>query len=166
MLIFLILASFWLRKTSNLQLSDNFGHDLLILLSLVSFWLSKTGQIWGFWRVSSECMEGMAYLTCILTTFFNCLYFGHGLLIFSILVVFWLSETSQMCSFRAFSWECMAGIGWTNLWKKQKKLILPYENYPVTERGISLTAVLSDFSRFLFFIKISITLVNPISYSD
>ena len=116
MLILLILASFWLRKTSNLQFPDNFGHDLLILLILVSFWLSKTGQIWGFWRVSSECMEGMAYLTCILTTFFNCLHFGNGLLIFSILVVFWLCETSQMCSFRAFFWECMTGIGLTNLW--------------------------------------------------
>ena len=36
----------------------------------------------------------------------NCLHFGHGLLIFLILTVFWLSETSQICSFGAFSSEC------------------------------------------------------------
>ena len=46
---------------------------------------------------------------------FNCLHFGHGLLIFLILTVFWLSETSQICSFWVFSWECIGGIGWTNL---------------------------------------------------
>ena len=46
---------------------------------------------------------------------FNWLYFGPGLLIFLIfliLVVFQLSETSQICSFQAFYWDCMEGIGW------------------------------------------------------
>ena len=43
---------------------------------------------------------------------FNGLHFGHGLLIFFILGVFWLSETSQICSFRPFTWECMGGLGY------------------------------------------------------
>ena len=51
------------------------------------------------------------YPDCI----FNCLHFGHGLLIFLILTVFWLSEASQICSFGEFSCECIGGIGWTNL---------------------------------------------------
>ena len=42
------------------------------------------------------------YPDCIV----NCLHFGHGLLIFLILTVFWLSETSQICSFGAFSSKC------------------------------------------------------------
>ena len=46
---------------------------------------------------------------------FNCLHISHGLSIFVILTVFWLSETSQICSFVAFSWECTGEIGWTNL---------------------------------------------------
>ena len=51
------------------------------------------------------------YPDCI----FNCWHFGHGLLIFLILTVFWLSEASQICSFGEFSCECIGGIGWTNL---------------------------------------------------
>ena len=46
---------------------------------------------------------------------FNCLHFGHGLLIFIILMVFWLSETRIICSYQVFSWECIGGIGWTYL---------------------------------------------------
>ena len=51
------------------------------------------------------------YPDCI----FNCLHFGHGLLIFLILMVFWLSETSQICSLGAFSWDYIGGIDSTNL---------------------------------------------------
>ena len=39
----------------------------------------------------------------------NWLYSGYGQLI---LVPFLLSETGQMCSLQAFSWQCMRGIGW------------------------------------------------------
>ena len=35
------------------------------------------------------------------------LVYGHGLLIFLILVQFWLSETGQIWGFWAFPWECM-----------------------------------------------------------
>ena len=42
----------------------------------------------------------------------NWLHSGHGQLIFLILAPFLLSETCQMCSFQAFSWQCMGGIGW------------------------------------------------------
>ena len=42
----------------------------------------------------------------------NWLHSGHGQLIFLILAPFLLSETGQMCSFQAFSWQCMGGIGW------------------------------------------------------
>ena len=46
---------------------------------------------------------------------FNCLHFGHGLLIFLILAGIWLRETSHIWSFQAFSWERIGGIGWSNL---------------------------------------------------
>ena len=39
----------------------------------------------------------------------NWLYSSYGQLI---LAPFLLSETGQMCSFQAFSWQCMGGIGW------------------------------------------------------
>ena len=54
------------------NLLNFFVHGLLIFLLLASFWLSETGHIWGLWQFSSECMGGMACnLTCwcILTTF-------------------------------------------------------------------------------------------------
>ena len=96
----------------------NFGHRLLIFLILASFWLSETGQIWGLWQLSSECMGGIACnLTCwcILTSFSTAYFLWHGLLIFLILAGIWLSQTSHICSFQAFSWERIGGIVWTNL---------------------------------------------------
>ena len=45
---------------------------LLIFLILALFWLSETGQIWGFRAFPGECMEGMAWnfaRWCTLTTF-------------------------------------------------------------------------------------------------
>ena len=109
-----------LMYPDHLQNLLNFVPGLLIFLVLASFWLSETGQIWGLRQFSSECMGGMACnwtCWCILTTFslFNCLHFGHGLWIFLILAGIWLSETSQNCSFQAYFWECIRGIGWTNL---------------------------------------------------
>ena len=92
----------------------DFGHHLLIFLILASFWLSETGQIWGFWRFSSECMGGMAWnLTCrCILTAFSTVYILVMVCWFS---SFWLSETSQICSFWVFSWGCIGRIGWTNL---------------------------------------------------
>ena len=70
----------------------------------------------------------------------NCVHFGHGLLIFLILTVFWLSETSQICSSWAFSGEYIAGIAWTDLviseemekkhFKHTKSIQSPSGGYP------------------------------------
>ena len=49
-----------------------YGRGLLIFLILALFWLSETGQIWGFRAFPGERMEGMAWnfaRWCILTTF-------------------------------------------------------------------------------------------------
>ena len=49
-----------------------YGRGLLIFLVLALFWLSETGQIWGFRAFPGEHMEGMAWNFahwCILTTF-------------------------------------------------------------------------------------------------
>ena len=40
----------------------------------------------------------------------NWLDFGHRLLIFFILAMFWLSETGQICDFRAFPFEHIGGL--------------------------------------------------------
>ena len=42
----------------------------------------------------------------------NWLVYGHGLLIFLILALFWLSETGQIWGFRAFPGERMKGMAW------------------------------------------------------
>ena len=49
-----------------------YGLGLLIFLILALFWLSETGQIWGFRAFPRERMEGMAWnfaRWCSLTTF-------------------------------------------------------------------------------------------------
>ena len=42
----------------------------------------------------------------------NRVVYGHGLLIFPILALFWLSETGQIWGFRAFLGERMEGMAW------------------------------------------------------
>ena len=42
----------------------------------------------------------------------NWLVYGHGLLIFLILALFWHSETGQIWGFRAFPGERMEGMAW------------------------------------------------------
>ena len=49
-----------------------YGYGLLIFLILALFWLSETGQILGFRAFPGECMEEMVWnfaRRCILTTF-------------------------------------------------------------------------------------------------
>ena len=49
-----------------------YGHDLLIFLILALFWLCETGQIWGFRAFPGERTEEMTWNFahwCILTTF-------------------------------------------------------------------------------------------------
>ena len=79
----------------------------------------------------------------------NWLLLGHGLLVFLILAPFWLSETSQMCSFAGIlmtmyernrpKFVMFVSILW--YLQKLKRQILAHENYPVTERRVSLTTV-------------------------
>ena len=47
------------------------------------------------------------YMLMYLDRLQNWLVYGHGLLIFLILVLFWLSETGQIWGFRAFPGECI-----------------------------------------------------------
>ena len=47
------------------------------------------------------------YMLMYLDRLQNWLVYGHGLLIFLILALFWLSETGQIWGFRAFPEECM-----------------------------------------------------------
>ena len=92
LLIFLILALFWLgfpviswrthegnglkfcmlMYLDHLQNWLDFGLGLLNFVILALFWLSETGQIWGFRAFPGERMEEMAWdlaCWCILTTF-------------------------------------------------------------------------------------------------
>ena len=52
------------------------------------------------------------YMLMYLDHLQNWLVYGHGLLIFLILALFWLSETGQIWCFRAFPGECMEEIAW------------------------------------------------------
>ena len=82
---------------------------------LALFWLSETGQIWGFRAFPAECMEGIGLKYCMLMYLDhlqNWLVYGHGLLIFQILALFWLSETGQIWGFREFPGERIKGMAW------------------------------------------------------
>ena len=52
------------------------------------------------------------YMLMYLDHLQNWLVYGYGLLIFLILALFWLSETGQILSFRAFPGERMEQIDW------------------------------------------------------
>ena len=52
------------------------------------------------------------YMLMYLDHLQNWLVYGHGLLIFLILALFWLSETGQIWGFRAFPGERMEGMAW------------------------------------------------------
>ena len=120
----------------HLQNLSNFVPGLLIFLIMASFWLCDRGQIWGFWWFSSEGMGGMAWnLTCayILTTF-STAYILVRVCWFSSL--WWYFEAGQIYSFWAFSWECVGVIGWTcDIRRNRKGKFQHTKNYPVTERG-------------------------------
>ena len=124
----------------------HFGHGLLIFLMLAGFWHSETGQICIFQIFSWECMEGMGYImSCwtILTTFRSDFDFGHGLLIFLILV---MSALWFRANLTGPLWQkCAAAIRSLDLLvhvyllyrKKWKRRILAYESYPLIELGYS-----------------------------
>ena len=52
------------------------------------------------------------YMLMYLDHLLNWLVYGHGLLIFLILALFWLSETGQIWGFRAFPGEHMEEMAW------------------------------------------------------
>ena len=52
------------------------------------------------------------YMLMYLDHLQNWLVYGHGLLIFLILALFWLSETGQILGFRAFPGERMEEMAW------------------------------------------------------
>ena len=51
-----------LMYIAHLQNWLEYGHGLLIFLLLAPFWLGETGQIWGFRAFPKERIEGMAYI--------------------------------------------------------------------------------------------------------
>ena len=144
-----------------------YGHGLLIFVILALFWLCETGQIWGFRAFPWERMEEMAWnfarwswpLSELISLWPRSVYFynfgtiltlwngsnlgfpgisrrthegnglkfcmlmyldhlqswlvyGHGLLIFVNLALFWLSEMGQIWGFRAFPGERVEGMAW------------------------------------------------------
>ena len=103
----------------------DFCHGLLILLILASFWLSETGQILGlaiFFRTHGRNglkFKILIYPDCL----FNCLHFGHVLLIVLILAVQPYTLTLKQVKF-VVSWHflenayeelaeiCHANVSW------------------------------------------------------
>ena len=104
-----------LMYPDHLQNMLNFGHGLLIFLILASFWNRSNWRFLAiFFRMPGR--NGLKFDMLMYPDYLsNCLHFGHGLRIFLIWAVLWLSETNQICSFPAFSWERIGGIGWINL---------------------------------------------------
>ena len=91
-----------------------YGRGLLIFLTLALFWFSErvkfgnSGHILeNAWREWPEILH-----TDVLDHLQNWLVYGHSVLIFLILALFWLSETGQIWGFRAFPGERMAEMAW------------------------------------------------------
>ena len=111
-------GTFWITHGRNSLKFDmlmyvhhlHFGHSLLIFLIWTAFWLSQTCQNCVFQAFYAEGMGGIAWQLMYPHHLQNSLGFGHGLLIFSILVAFWLSKTGKIWGLWAFSWECMRGM--------------------------------------------------------
>ena len=91
-----------------------YGCGLLIFLILALFWLSETGQIWGFRAFPEERMEEMAWNlhTDVSWPPSELISLWPGSVDFLILALFWLSEMGQMWCFRAFPGERMEGMAW------------------------------------------------------
>ena len=92
-----------------------YGFGLLIYRILAVFWLSETGQIWGFPAYPGERIggNGMKYGMLLYPDHIqNWLDYGHSLLIFLILVLFWLSEMGQIWGFQAFSEKPIEEMAW------------------------------------------------------
>ena len=82
-----------------------YGDGLLIFLILAPFWLSETHQILGFPGISWRTHGGNGLKFCMLlypSDLQNCLDYGHSLVVFLILALFWPSETGLIWGF----WSC------------------------------------------------------------
>ena len=100
-----------LMYADHLQNWLNFVRGLLIFLILAPFWLSQTCQIWGFWDFLQNAWEEWAKSGCtdvswppleLIIFWLRSVGFPHlgGIL------------TGRICSFLAFSWECKGRMGW------------------------------------------------------
>ena len=73
------------------------------------------GSNLGFPGISRRMHGGNGLKFCMLMYLDhlqNWLVHGYGLLLFLILALFWLSETGQICGFRAFPGERIEGMAW------------------------------------------------------
>ena len=92
-----------------------YGHTLLIFLILAGFFTYWNGSNLGFPGISWRALWGNGLkfsMLMYLEHLKNWLDYGHSLLIFLILALFWLSETGQIWGFWAFSRERMEGMAW------------------------------------------------------
>ena len=88
----------------------DYNQGLMIFLILALFWLSETGQICGSRAIPGKFMEGMAWnfaCWCLLTTFRT-----HHISVvvcwfFLIMVPLWFSETGHIWGLLASSRECL-----------------------------------------------------------
>ena len=95
------LISLWPRSVD----FSNFG-------AILTLW---NGSNLGFPGISQRTHGGNGLKFCTLMYLDhlqNWLVYGHGLLIFLILALFWLSETGQIWGFRAFPGEPMEEMPW------------------------------------------------------
>ena len=78
----------------------------------LTYW---NGSNLGFPGISWRMHRGNGLIFCMpmyLGHFQNRLVYGHGLLIFLILALFWLSEKGEICGFWAFPGEHLEGMPW------------------------------------------------------
>ena len=66
----------------------------------------------GICRIMHGGISLKFYMLMYLDHLQNWLVYGHSLLIFLILALFWLSETGEIWGFRALSGEHMGGMAW------------------------------------------------------
>ena len=91
-----------------------YGHGVLIFLILALFWLWNGWNL-GFPGISRRIHWGNGPKFCTLTYldhFQKWLVYGHSLFIFLILALFLLSETGQIGGFRSLPGERMEEMAW------------------------------------------------------
>ena len=138
LLIFLIFVAFSLKETGQIKDIRAFSWEHKGgMVSNLACWCILTFRIdyilvaacwYSFWRhfdlvkqvkfgvsgisFRTHGRDGLKFDMLIYSDhLWNWLHSGHGLFFFLILAPFWLSETGQMGSFQAFSWQCMGGMG-------------------------------------------------------